>query len=129
MFVGSAKTPEEMISKIANTQIGLAGRDAFHKLMSEKYPNCYGHYENRRNRFNTTWKIEPSELIYLFESIEDKVICLDYIINLIDPKPTQKIALQEIINARESINGKKLIEILGWYDGAGLEKKYEIYKR
>lgn len=48
---------------------------------------------------------------------------------MIDPKPKQKIALQEIINARESINGKRLIEILGWYNKDNLEKQYQIYER
>lgn len=129
MFIGSAKTPEEMSLKIANAQISLFGKEAFDKFMLEKYPNCYEHYENRRTRFNTTWEIQPSTLIYLFDYVNDKPLILDYILVSIDPKPKQVIKYQEIDNVINSIQGKKLIDLLEWYDKEGLEKKFEIYER
>lgn len=130
MFVGSAKTSEEMLLKIANTQISLSGKGAFDKFMSEKYPNCYEHYKIRRKKFNTTWEIQPSRLIYLFESVDDKPLVLDYVLVSIDPKPKQAIEYRAIDNVIDSVKGKRLIDILGWYMSEdGFEKKYEVYER
>lgn len=127
-FFGSFNTPEELERKIANASIALAGKEQFDVFLSKRFPNCKERYELRREKFRTTWTIEPSVLVGLFAILEDNPVCLDYVIAHINPQPNQTLGSNDIDRGLRAIEGKRLMAVAGWvYENA--DKVFIAYRR
>ena len=133
MFVGSAKTPEELAYKLLRNTVDLLSEETYQEFLKSRYPNCTKHYNNW-TAHGSTWKLERDAQIALFTALESQVVdpsaLLDYTLLKINPKPNQILGIEDILKGVDAIEGKRLMEIGGYVSGdEGFRKKCKMYER
>lgn len=112
-------------------QIKAMGGRSTNDFLAWKFPTFQKHYQGARKMGHTTWDIQPSVQVGLFQTIHltHRPNVLDHILAYADPKPDQTLGAEEIQRGLDAINGKSPSDLANWRENEGRELKFEVYER
>ena len=101
-------------------------RPLLERYLADTFPESYRHFTEKREKFSTSWNIDNSAMLFLFQTIENWPAHLDYVLCQVNPQSEQTIKVEDL---QEVIEGQhwSILSVLE-YLASNQVRRIQIYQ-